>query len=146
MARHLDLAVTPWGILHSGVLTGKYSRQKPDESTRLGERQLSEHENHVTDTVIEVAHELECTPAQVATNWVRQQPGIMLPIIGAKSMPQLEDNLKALDFPLSDEQMQRLNEVSAIELGFPSDFLHSNDVRNLVFSGTFNQVDNHHLK
>jgi aryl-alcohol dehydrogenase-like predicted oxidoreductase len=63
------------------------------------------------------------TPAQVALNWVRQGPGVIVPLVGAKTREQLEDNLGCLDFDLDPEDKARLDEVSQIELGFPHDFL-----------------------
>jgi aryl-alcohol dehydrogenase-like predicted oxidoreductase len=59
----------------------------------------------------------------VALCWVRQRPGVIVPLVGAKTRAQLDDNLGCLEFELSPEDVARLDEVSAIELGFPHDFL-----------------------
>jgi hypothetical protein len=67
----------------------------------------------------------------------------MIPIIGAKTAAQLQDNLGCLEFRLTEPQLARLSEVSRIELGFPHDFLASDGVRDLVYGGTFAQIDNH---
>ena len=58
----------------------------------------------------------------MAINWVRQQPGVIIPIIGAKSEKQLNDNLDCLKFSINDEQLSKLNEASKIDLGFPHTF------------------------
>ena len=90
-----------------------------------------------------VAEEIGRTPSQVAINWVRQQPGVIVPLIGAKRVAQLNDNLGCLDFSLTAEQMQQLNAASKIELGFPHDFLASSEVRDLVTGGSDGKLDNH---
>jgi hypothetical protein len=73
--------------------------------------------------VIQVAEKIGRTPAQVALNWVRQQPGVIVPLVGAKTRAQLDDNLGCLEFELAAEDVARLDAVSKIELGFPHDFL-----------------------
>jgi aryl-alcohol dehydrogenase-like predicted oxidoreductase len=91
-----------------------------------------------------VAEEAGATPSQVAINWVRQieeaRGGALIPLIGARTVEQLKDNLASLERPLSESQLARLAEASKIELGFPHDFLASNEVRNLVFGGTYNSI------
>jgi aryl-alcohol dehydrogenase-like predicted oxidoreductase len=142
MARELDLGVMAWSILGAGILTGKYS----GDSAVLGRAadwDIDKRELAIADEVAKVAEEIGRSPSQVAINWVRQQPGVIIPIIGATKPYQLEDNLTALDFELDASQMARLDEVSVIDLGFPHDFLASNEIKNLVFGGTFDQIDNH---
>src|SRR5690606_34296745 len=97
----------------------------------------------VVRKVVQIAEELGVTPTQVATNWIRQQNGVILPIIGARTLAQLDDALGVLDFSLSAEHLAALNEVSHLELGFPVDFYHAKDIKNLIFGGTFDQLDNH---
>ena len=70
-----------------------------------------------------MAEEVGRTPAQVALNWVRQGSGVIVPLVGARTLEQLEDNLGCLEFTLEDNQKARLDEVSHIEPGFPHDFL-----------------------
>mgnify|MGYP006267656875 FL=1 len=82
------------------------------------------------------------TPSQVALAWVRQQPyGVMVPILGARTVTQLKDNLGCLDCTLAPEQLRRLDEASRVELGFPHDFLVR--ARPYVFGKTFPLIDNH---
>jgi aryl-alcohol dehydrogenase-like predicted oxidoreductase len=143
MARALDIAVTPWGILGAGVLTGKYNDNQKVEG-RAGRWSIAERSLNIAQVVGEVAKEIGCTASQVAIAWLRQQLGVIIPLLGARTAAQLEDNLGALNVILSDEHLTRLDEVSKIELGFPHEFLHSENILDIVFGGTYHQIDNHH--
>ncbi len=79
----------------------------------------------------------------MAINWVRQKNQVVIPIIGARKLKQIEDSLKCLDFPLEAAHIQRLDEVSAIEMGFPHEFLHNDRIKNIIFGETQHQIDNH---
>lgn len=139
-ARHWDMAVLPWGILQAGVLTGKF-RSKPTDPTRLDPEQitLDERGERTVDMVAQIAAESGRSMSQVSINWVRQsQRAQMLPILGARTISQIEDNLAVLDWSLTPEQIARLDEVSAIPLGFPHDFLPGN---RYIFGATFDQID-----
>ena len=142
MARALDLAVTPWSVLGAGVLTGKYNKDAAAKG-RVAQWGAAQRDLTLADTVMEVATEAGCTPSQVAINWVRQKPGVIIPILGATKLDQLTDNLDCLAHPLDAAQIARLDAASPIELGFPHDFLSSGNVRDMVFAGTFDQIDNH---
>lgn len=144
MARMLDIAVTPWAVLGGGILSGKYNRNKVEQGRAQMYKSIKDDNLKIADEVIKVADEVGCSPSQVAINWVRQQPGVIIPIIGAKTEAQLKDNLDCLKFSLNDEQIAKLNEASKIDLGFPHTFLSSDNIRNLTFSGTYNKIDNHH--
>ena len=139
MANAFNLAVTPWGILASGVLTGKY-RDK-DAVKRLAK--ADDKVLAVGDAVVAMAKKLGITPSQVAIAWVRQQQtrAAIIPILGARSLAQLEDNLKSLDVRLSDEHVAELNDVSKIELGAPHNFLEDGYPRRLIFGETYDQID-----
>ncbi len=145
MARALDLAVTPWGILEAGILSGKYNDSKPDEG-RAKTWGVSERALTIAREVAAVAKEIGCSSSQVAIAWIRHQPGVIIPIIGATKLHQMEDNLGALKITLSAEHLARLDKVSKIQLGFPQDFLNDDEVHDLIFGGTFNQIDNHHTR
>ena len=144
MARKLDLAVTPWAVIGGGILTGKYNKNKNEEGRAQLHKSIKEDNLKVAEKVIEISNEVGCTPVQVAINWVRQQPGVIIPIIGAKSEKQLKENINCLKFSLNEQQLNKLNDVSKIELGFPHTFLSSDNIRDITFSGTFDQIDNHH--
>ena len=123
MARALDLAVTPWGIVGSGILTGKYNTNPDTEGRASARGQITEAQLRIAAEVIEVAAELGATPSQVAIAWVRAGEGNIIPLVGARTEAQLQDNLGALSINLSEAQIERLNQVSAIESGFPHDML-----------------------
>jgi aryl-alcohol dehydrogenase-like predicted oxidoreductase len=136
MARALDLAVTPWGCVGSGILSGKYNAD-PNAAGRAAMRgQISDHSLAIAQEVVNLAQEIGRTPSQVALNWVRQGEGVIVPLVGARDAEQLQENLACLEFELTDEQMSRLNQVSKIEMGFPHDMLSMQQARN-------RKVDNH---
>ncbi|MEP7358631.1 MAG: aldo/keto reductase [Anaerolineales bacterium] len=152
MARALELAVTPWGLLEGGELTGKYGAPgaapgaapggEPRRSNRADPANLA-----LGEVVKTVAAEIGHSPSQVAINWVRQQGDArhapIIPILGARTAAQLTDNLGCLEFELGPEHLQRLRAASPLQLGFPRSFLESDHVRGLIFGSTFAQIDNH---
>jgi aryl-alcohol dehydrogenase-like predicted oxidoreductase len=142
MARSLDLAVTPWGILGSGVLSGKYNQDAKAAGRASGRGTIPEKSLAIARETEAVAKELGVTTSQAAIAWVRQQPGVIVPILGARTLDQLKDNFGSLAVALSPAQMKRLDEVSAIELGFPHGFL--TIARDIIFGESFAQLENHH--
>jgi aryl-alcohol dehydrogenase-like predicted oxidoreductase len=143
MARAFDIAVTPWSILSAGVLTGKYNKTGTEDGRAKRWGDIPARDLAIAAEVVKVAEEIGRTPPQVALNWVRQQPGVIIPIVGALKFSQLEDNLGALEFTLTNEQISGLNAISEFEFGFPHEFLASDGVRDVVFGGTYEQIDNH---
>jgi len=147
MARAFEMAITPWGTIGGGVLTGKYGKsgrrkgrtyryKKGEGSRRLTDRCLA-----IGDEVVKIADEIGCDPAHVALNWVRQQSGLMIPIIGVRTDRQLRDNLKCLDYPLLDSHLRHLDDISRVDLGFPHEFLSQEHIRNLIYSFTYDSID-----
>jgi aryl-alcohol dehydrogenase-like predicted oxidoreductase len=141
MARELDLAVCAWGTLEGGTLTGKYFSE--DGRPRRYSGRPGETEQALAREVMAVAEEAGCTPAQVAVNWARQQPGLVIPIIGARTEEQARDNLACLEHELSEEQLERLTGAAPISLGFPHSFLASEHVTGLIFGETRPLIDVH---
>ena len=72
-----------------------------------------------------------------------QQPGVIIPIIGARTEAQINDNLGSLDFELSEDHMQRLDNISKIDLGFPHEFLARDYIRDIVYAGQHSNIDSH---
>jgi aryl-alcohol dehydrogenase-like predicted oxidoreductase len=144
MARAFDMAVLAWAPLSGGELTGKYQRET-NGPRRYGDSQVSERIALIVEELTKIASDLGRSPAQVALNRVRQQQhkGLIIPIIGARTAAQMQDNLACLEFTLTGEQLQRLDEVSAINLGFPHSFLRSQEVTELIFGNTLALIDNH---
>lgn len=144
MARSLELAVTPWGLLEGGELTGKYN-QPSDEPHRS--KEADPRNKALADELGRLAAEAGRSAAQVAINWVRQQSPAdsapLIPILGARTQAQIQDNLGCLDFTLTREQIERLSAASPINLGFPRSFLESSHVRGLIFGETFARLENY---
>ncbi|MGA5554571.1 aldo/keto reductase [Streptomyces lavendulocolor] len=138
-ARAFDQAVMAWAPLAAGKLTGKYRR---GESGRLaGGVQEDEREARTITAVLEIAEEGGWSPAQVALAWLRGRPGNIVPLIGASRPAQLADNLACLDVDLDAAAVARLDEVSAVPLGFPHDFLRDPGVRRNVHGHRGADVD-----
>jgi aryl-alcohol dehydrogenase-like predicted oxidoreductase len=142
MARANDLGVTVWGTLEGGTLTGKYRAADRGASRYEG---ASERELAAGDSVAALAAEIGRSPAQVAIDWImaRRDRAQIFPIIGARTVDQLDDALGSLGLELADEQIGRLDAVAPIDLGFPHSFLTSDHVRGLIFGATFKQIENH---
>lgn len=137
MARTFGLTVTAWGLLSGGAFTGKYN-ENSDEPKRYDG--TSEKAIKIATELRTIADELGHTPAQVAINWARQQSGV-IPILGARTLAQMEENLGVVDFTLADEQLTRLGNLNEFRLGFPLNFLTGGEVRNLIFGETFAAID-----
>lgn len=144
MAKHMGLAVLPWSILGGGVLTGKFLTE-PTSPTRVNPAtlNLTPAQLATVKEVVKIAQKVGRSPSQVAINWVRQQQqrAQIIPILGARSLAQLQDNMAALEWTLTQAQLDRLTKVSAIKLGFPHDFLPRS---RFVFGNTYDLIDNHH--
>ena len=105
-AQTYGVALIPWSPLAGGFLTGKYSRdesQSPEDSRygmqprRMGRNHFTDESFDVLEAVQAIANEKGCTPGQVALAWCKDKPGVTSPIIGPRTMEQLEDNLGAVD-------------------------------------------------
>ena len=132
LCREEGLAVLPWSPLGGGILTGKYTKDAPlPEGTRGGEAEmpiaftykLDDRAWNIVDAVQKVAGDTGKSAAQVALNWVVNRPGITSPIIGARNLTQLDDNLAAVGWQLEDEQWKALAWASAFPRGYPYDFI-----------------------
>lgn len=144
MTKHWDMAVMPFGLLEAGILTGKFLNDLSDPTRLQPERlKLSDKQMAVVLEVQKISKETGRPMSQVAINWVRsqQEKALMIPILGARSAEQLQDNLSVLEWQLEAEQLKRLDEASAIDLGFPHGFLDGNKY---IFGKTFDKIDNHH--
>lgn len=144
MARHLDIAICPWGILAAGVLTGKYEKAKDSNAgLRLQNRPITEREHRIAQEAISICDECGCDPVHVAINWVRQRKQVVSPVVGARTAEQLKQNLGCLDFQLQPEQIERLEKAAHIDLGFPHDFLKKESVREMVYGRKHVYIDGH---
>lgn len=136
LALEHGLGITPWSPLKSGVLSGKYTRENAGQiKAGRGEwatSALNEKTYTLLDAMAKIAKDAGSTPARVALSWVRNRPGVASTILGARTLEQLEDNVAALDLPLTAEQTAVLDQLSAPQLNFPFDFLK----RAAAFSGS----------
>jgi len=131
MARHLGLGVTAFGVLGGGVLSAKYRHGAPGrrDRTTLGPQEVAG-----ADAVAVVSQRSGCTPAQVAVAWVRARRPSIVPIIGARTVAQLDDALGAVDVVLDPEDVALLDAVASPPRLFPHDVLDA--VRSEVRGGT----------
>lgn len=132
MCRKLGIGVLPWSPLAGGVLTGKYSREDFDAdkaelsgrgAINRSSRRFTDRSRAICGALGEIAVELDRNSAQIALAWTMRDKSITAPVIGARTMEQLEDNLGALDVDLPAEALARLDDVSRIDLGFPHELL-----------------------
>ena len=145
MAQHFGMAVTPWAPLGGGVLTGKYTRGGDTDSLRKERNEAwgrtAERNLDIARAVDAVADEIGVTSTQVAIAWVLARGYRYFPIVGVRTEAQMEDALAATDVSISEEHLCRLDEVSAIELGFPHDFLASEHVVELGKGELWREID-----
>ena len=127
------IGVIAWSPLAGGWLSGKYRRgQPPPPDSRVGradrwddqaEQRESERTWQIIDALDEVSRDCGRSLSQVALNWLLQQPGVTAPIIGARTLAQLEDNLGSVGWSLNADQMAKLDAASAIPLPSPYNFI-----------------------
>lgn len=132
LCRNEGLAVLPWSPLAGGILTGKYhSDEDLPAGTRGGDAEesitftyrLDDRAWRVVDEVRKIADEVAKSCAQVALNWVLHQDGVTSPILGARSVEQLDDNLGAAGWRLEADPAMALLWTSAFPRGYPYDFI-----------------------
>ena len=118
MAQTYGLALIPWSPMAGGFLTGKYQRNQehPSDARYTDTNQksdlFSDAAYDLLETVIAIANEKGCTPSQLALAWCAQQPGITSPIVGIRTMEQLEQNLGAIEVKITDQDRTRIDETS----------------------------------
>jgi aryl-alcohol dehydrogenase-like predicted oxidoreductase len=123
MAESGSMSVAGWSPLAGGVLSGKFTRGEPPAASRRAAGAVSERDLAIAHAVQDVADDLGVTPSQVAIAWTMARSPAVHPIVGARRLDQLVDNLGAVDIRLDTESLRRLGDASAITLGFPHDFI-----------------------
>jgi aryl-alcohol dehydrogenase-like predicted oxidoreductase len=125
-AQELGIGLLPWSPLGRGVLTGKYRNGPPSDSRGASEHfaqfvqpYLDERSSSVVDAVLTAADGLGVSPVAVALAWVRDRPGVVAPIVGARTAAQLQASLAAEQVELPPEIRSALDDVSAPVLGYP---------------------------
>ena len=141
MARTLDLGVAACSPLGEGLLSGKYSKGckgggRLDDATFI---ELNDRAFCIVAVVKDVAKEIGVLPVHVALAWVRDRG--VIPLVAARTVEQMTQNLGTLELALSADQMRRLDEASAIELGSPHDY--NLKTRRATFGGMFERIERH---
>lgn len=150
MAADQGLSVLAWSPLKNGLLTGKYAAG-PRAGSRLAADVWSSKAlawadprgssaGPVIEELIGVAAELEVTPAQLALAWLRHRPVHVVPILGATSVRQLEENLASVAITLSPAQVARLDQASAVPLTYPHHYLDSSMARSFRSGGMYERI------
>jgi aryl-alcohol dehydrogenase-like predicted oxidoreductase len=146
MAKALNLGVLAWSPLARGVLTGKYHGEGKTDGGRMTNEGMKEFlpEEQRTAPIISavkaVAEQTGGSMAQVALAWLRHRTVPVIPIIGARKVSQLQDNLASLDLELSAEQLKSLDGASRIKLGFPESIYEREMVRSIRYGGTLDRL------
>lgn len=148
MARALDVGVTAWTPLASGYLTGKYSAEPAAGEPRRLDHPIasrfvprSERNACIAAEVGTVAATLGWSSAQVALTWLEMQR--VIPVVGARTALQMQDNLGCIGRVLPGDHLQRLDAVSKLPLGYPHDFLSAGMVKAHLYGGMFAAIENH---
>ena len=146
MARALNLGLTAWSPLSNGLLTGKYHRQGSSEPGRMSNEMMKQYlpERQRADRIVAavktVSDEIGRSMAQVALAWLHHRPVTVIPIIGARKLTQLQDNLASLNLTLSADHLKTLDEASSIELGFPYNLYAKEMLRTFAYGGMRDQI------
>ncbi|AKT41536.1 aldo/keto reductase [Chondromyces crocatus] len=147
MAEAFGLGVMGWSPLAGGLLTGKSRRGETGRATGFKDTAFKDilfHESApqqvpVLDALLAIGEELGVSPGQVAIAWVRAKG--VLPVLGPRTRAQLDDNLAAATLTLTSEQVRRLDEVSAVPLGYPHELLAAPQSRAIMTGGRWDQID-----
>jgi len=146
VAKALNLGVLAWSPLASGVLSGKYHGEGKADGGRMSNEGMKEflpeeqRTARIISAVKSVSEQVGRSMAQVALAWLRHQTVPVIPIIGARKVSQLHDNLGSLDLELSAEQLKSLNGASQIELGFPQSIYEREMVSSIRYGGTWDRL------
>jgi aryl-alcohol dehydrogenase-like predicted oxidoreductase len=141
MAKALNLGILAWSPPASSVLTGKYHGEGKDDGGRMSNVGMKgflpeeQRATRVISAVKAVSKQTGRSMAQIALAWLRYQTVPVIPIIGARKVSQLQDNLGSLDLELSAEQLKSLDGASRIELESPEGIYERETVRATRYGG-----------
>jgi aryl-alcohol dehydrogenase-like predicted oxidoreductase len=150
MAKALNLGVTAWSPLAGGALTGKYLKERAKGSGGEGRYDNEmmkafglpvERTDTIARAVVKVADEIGRSPAQVALAWLNHRPIPIIPIIGARKLDQFKDNLASLEVKLDPAHVDRLDQASKVDLGFPYSMYDRDMVKGIVSGGFHDRID-----
>jgi len=125
-AAALGIGVLPWSPLGRGVLTGKYRNGRPLDSRAATEHlapfvqtYLEPRSSSIVEAVVIAAGGLGVSPLEVALAWIRDRPGVVAPILGARTAGQLQGALQSDELVLPGEIADALDDVSSVPVGYP---------------------------
>ncbi len=132
MANQFGLSIVPWGPMAGGVLSGKYTRDVTNDNSRIAYNtklnRTTERGLGIARAVDEIADEIGATSPQVAIAWILSRGYGFVPTLGARRVDQLEDTMAANTITLPSAAIDRLDQVSSIDLGYPHTFLTRDNV------------------
>ncbi len=146
VAKALNLGVLAWSPLARGILSGKYHGEGKADGGRMTNEGMkdflpeAQRAVPIISAVKSVSEQVGRSMAQVALAWLRHQTVPVIPIIGARKVSQLQDNLASLDLELSAEQLKSLDGAGRIELGFPQSIYDREMVRAVRYGGTWDRL------
>jgi aryl-alcohol dehydrogenase-like predicted oxidoreductase len=145
MGKAFNLGLVAWSPLAGGVLSGKYHSGGAADGRMSSEMMKpflrpGERTDRIVAAVQKVSQQVGRSPAQVALAWLQYRDIPVIPIIGARRMSQLQDNLASLELKLTPEQVSALDDASAIEMGFPHDFFENEMVKTFAYGGLRDRI------
>jgi aryl-alcohol dehydrogenase-like predicted oxidoreductase len=146
MAKAFKLGLVAWSPLAGGLLSGKYHHSGGAGDGRYSSemakafQRTGERIDRIVAAVKKVGQEVNRSPAQVALAWLRYRDIAVIPIVGARRLSQLEDNLASLELELTPDHVSLLDQASAIEMGFPHDFYENEMVRTIAYGGLRDKI------
>jgi aryl-alcohol dehydrogenase-like predicted oxidoreductase len=146
MAQALNIGFTAWSPLAGGVLTGKYHGHGSSEEARLSSDMLKDFRpeqqraDRIVAAVKQVFDQVGRSMAQVALAWLRYRTVPVIPILGARKLSQLQDNLASFDLALAPDQVKVLDDASRIDMGFPQELYAKEFPRGLRYGGMRDQI------
>ena len=147
MAKAFKLGLVAWSPLAGGVLSGKYhsgngsgGRYQNQTGEASGRGRTGERVDRIVSALEKIASETGCSLAQIALAWLRYRDIPVIPIIGARRIEQLESNLASLELELTPDQVAGLDQVSAIEMGFPFDTYNRERIMGFVYGGMRDKI------
>jgi aryl-alcohol dehydrogenase-like predicted oxidoreductase len=130
LCQKFGIGILPWSPLAAGFLSGKYTRNAPAPVGGRLEKwkeRYADFDNdrgwRTVDAVKRIARERETTPSAVALAWLLAKPAVTSVIFGARSVEQLDDNLRAAEVKLTADDVHKLDEASAFDPGYPYKFI-----------------------
>jgi aryl-alcohol dehydrogenase-like predicted oxidoreductase len=146
MAEAFGLGVAAWSPLSGGVLTGKYLGKDASEQGRMSSDMMKQflpeeqRTARIVTAVKEIATETGSSMAQVALAWLGTRAVPVIPIIGARKLSQLQDNLASFNVSLTEDQVKTLDQASKIDLGFPYELYEKEFPRAIAYGGLRDRI------